>query len=177
MVSLLRMLSRTKSCSQPGLAKTDFRLRRVDVDIDLLRRHLQKQQHHGKGGRGQDIAIGLAHRVHQQAVAHQAAIDEAVDRVAVQLLQLGLGGEAADAQQPRLRRLVVRRPFPGRRFRQPGAFQVDLGRQGKKLIQGVLAEDLKDALRRLAYRGRDQQRMGGGVQLEVLVRGGPARNV
>jgi hypothetical protein len=83
-----------------GLAEADFGLGRVDVDVHLLRRHLDKQQHHGKRSGGKNIAIGLAHRVHQQAVAHQAAIDEAVDRVAVEFLQLRLGGEAGMRSHP-----------------------------------------------------------------------------
>ncbi len=154
------------------LAKTHFGLGRVNVDIHLLGRHLHKQQHHGKGRGRKNIAVGLAHRVHEQAIAHQPAIDEAVDGVAIEFLKLRLGSEAGDAQRSRLRLLVVGRPSPRRRFGQPGVRQLDFGRQGQQLIQCVLAEDLEDALRRLAHRRRHQQRMRGGVQLEVLVRVG-----
>ncbi len=177
MVSLLRMVSRTKSCSQLAWRKRTSVLAGWTLTSTSSGGISRNSSTTGKEVGGKNIAVGLAHRVHEQAVAHQAAIDEAVDGVAVEFLQLRLGGEAADAQPSRLRRLVVRGPLPGRGFGQPGACQLDLGRQGKQLIQGVLAEDLKDALRRLAHRGRDQQGMGGGVQLEVLVRDGPARNV
>ena len=153
-----------------GLAETDFRFRRVHVNVHLFRRHLDKQQHHGKGRGGEDIAIGLAHRMHEQAVAHQAAIDEAVDGVAVELLELGLGGKAGDAQPSRCGRLVVLRPPPRRWFRQPGAGQLDFGCQREKLIQRVLAEDLKNTLCRALDRGRHQQGVGGRVQLKMLVR-------
>ncbi len=74
--------------------------------------------------------------------------------------------------QPGARSLVVRGPPPRRGFRKTGARQLDFGRQRQQLVQGVLAEDLKDALRRLAYRGRDQESVGGRVQLEMLVRMG-----
>ena len=61
---------------------------------------------------------------------------------------------------------------PGRRLGQPGAVEAALGGQRQKLIEGVVAEDLKDALGGLAHRGRDQQRVRGRVQLEMLVRMG-----
>ena len=155
-----------------GLAETNLGLRRVHVHVDLFRRHVDKQQHDRKGRGREDIAIGLADRMHQQAVAHQAAIDEAVDRVAVQFLQFRLGGESGNTQPAGRRSLVVRGPPPRRRFRKTGARQLDFGRQRQQLVQSVLAENLKNALRRLLDRGRDQQGMGGRVQLEVLVRVG-----
>ena len=153
---------------QAGLAKTHLGLGRMDVDVDLLRRHLQKEQDDGKGRRRQNIAIGFAHGMHEQAVADEAPIDEGVDRVAVELLQLRLGGEAADPHEAGVGRLIVRVPLPRRRLRQARAFKVDLRGEGKQVIQNLFAEDLKDTLRRPFDRGRNQQRMGRGVQLKML---------
>ncbi len=132
---------------QPAcLAETDFGLGRVNVDVHLLRRHLEKQQHHRKRRGRENIAISLAHRVQQQAIAHQAAIDKAVDRVAIQFLQFRLGDETGDTQPAGLGCLVVRIPFPGRGLGQPGTGQLDFCRERKQLIERCFAENLEDAL-------------------------------
>ena len=49
-------------------------------------------------------------------------------------------------------------------------FERNLGRQRKKLIERLFAEDLKDPVRGLGHRRRYQQGMRGRVQLEVLFR-------
>ena len=94
---------------QARLAKAHLRLGRMHVDIDLFGRHFQKQQDDRKRGRRNDVAISLDHRVNDQPVAHQAAVDEEIDRVAVELLQLRLGDKSAHPQKARLRRLIVLR--------------------------------------------------------------------
>ena len=133
---------------QAGLAKTHLGLGRVDIDVDLLWRHFDKEQHHGKGGWRQDIAVGFAHGMQEQAVADETPIDEAVDGIAVEFLQIRLGGEAADPHEARVGRLIIRLPLPRRRLRQARAFKVDLGGEGEEMIQNFFAEDLKDTLRR-----------------------------
>ena len=45
----------------------------------------------GKRGRRDDVAVGLGEGVEDEPVANQALVDEDVDRVAIELLQLGLG--------------------------------------------------------------------------------------
>ena len=84
-------------------AHLDFR--RVHVHVHFLVRQIEKKQRHGKHARRHDVAIRLANRVEQQAVAHQAAIHENVDPVAVDALYFGARGEARHANR---RRLFVR---------------------------------------------------------------------
>ena len=82
-----------------GLAETDFRLRGMNVDIHFFRRHFEEHEDDGKGGGRHDVAIGLADRVQDEPIAHEALIDEDVNGVAVELLQFGLGEESADAEK------------------------------------------------------------------------------
>ena len=88
---------------KPRLAEAHLGLRRMHVDIHLLRRHLQKQQHHRERCRRNDVAIGLGQRMQHHAVAHQPLVHEDVHRVAVQLLQLRLGDEPRKPQKSRFR--------------------------------------------------------------------------
>ena len=78
-----------------GLAETDFRLRGVNVDIHFFRRHLEEHEDDGEGGGRHDVAIGLADCVQDEAVAHEALIDEDINGIAVELLQFGLGEKSA----------------------------------------------------------------------------------
>ena len=84
--------------NEAGLAEADLGLGGVDVDVDLLRRHLEEEQDDRERGGRDDVAIGLGERVQDEPVADQAAVDEDVDGVAIELLQLGLGDEAGDAE-------------------------------------------------------------------------------
>ena len=61
------------------LAKADFSLRRMHVDVDFAGRHVEKQQHHRENRGRQDVAIGLDDGVLDEAVADQASVDEDVD--------------------------------------------------------------------------------------------------
>ena len=110
LISAVRRLSRTKSCTSDLLPEAHLGLGRMHVHIHLFRRHLQKQQHHRKAGGRNHVAIGLGDGVQQQPVADQPLVDEDVDRVAVELLQLGLGVEAAQAQMCRARAAARRGP-------------------------------------------------------------------
>jgi hypothetical protein len=101
---------------QGRLAEADLGLRRVDVDVDLLRRHLEEEQQHRERGRRQHVAVGFDRGVQDQPVADEPAINEDVDGVAVELLQFGLRGKAAQAQVAGLGWLVVRVATPGRQL-------------------------------------------------------------
>ena len=134
---------------EAGLAEADFGLCGMYVDIDLFRRHLEEHQHDGERGGRHDVAIGLADGVQDQAVAHQAVIDEDVDGVAIELLQFGLGEEAGQPQKAGDGRLVILIALPRRRLGQAGALEIDFRGDGQQLVERFLAEDLVDALGRL----------------------------
>ena len=75
---------------EAGLAETYLGLGGVYVDVDFLRGHLHKQQHDGKAGGRNDVAVSLRQRVQDKAVSHEAVVDEDVDGVAIEALQLRL---------------------------------------------------------------------------------------
>ena len=80
------------------LAKADFGLRRVHIDVHFAAGQIEKQQHHRENRGRQDVAVGLDDGVLDQAVADQASVDEDVDRVAVEFLDFGLGDKAVHAE-------------------------------------------------------------------------------
>ena len=80
-----------------GLPEADFGFRGMDVDIHLAGRQFEKQQHDRIDRGRNDVAIGLGESVLDQAVANQAAVDEDENRIAIQLLDLGLRDEAVEA--------------------------------------------------------------------------------
>ena len=84
---------------EAGLAEADFGLGGMDVDVDLLRGHFEEEQDDGERGGRDDVAVGLGEGVEDEAVADEAVVDEDVDGVAVELLQLGLGDEAGEAEE------------------------------------------------------------------------------
>ena len=152
---------------EAGLAETDFGLGRMNVDVHLLRGHLQKQQHHGEAGGRKDVAVGLAECVEDQLVTDEALIDEDVDGVAIEFLQLGLGDEAGEAEVAGVGWGVVGVTLPGGWLGQSGVGEVGLGGGGEHQAEGVLAEDLEEPLAVVGHRGCDQQSLGGGVEFEV----------
>ncbi len=68
----------------------------MDIDVDQRRVEGQCQHIGGMALAVQHVGIGLAHRVHQQAVAHEAAVD-------VEILAIGAGpargGQAEQSMQ------------------------------------------------------------------------------
>ena len=152
---------------EAGLAEADLGLGRVNVDVNLLRGHLQKEQHHGEAGGRKDVAVGLAECVEDQLVADEALIDEDVDGVAIELLQLRLGDEAGEAEVAGVGWGVVGVALPGGRLGQSGVGEVGLGGSGEHEAKGVLAEDLEEPLAVVGHGRSDQQGLGGGVEFEV----------
>src|SRR6185437_7347060 len=129
----------------------------------------EEEEDDGKGCRRQDVSVGLRDGVKEEAVAHEAAIDEGVDGIAIELFELGLGGEAGEAKVAGCRRLVVLVLLPWGRRGQAAALEIDFGGEGQQMIESFAAEDLEDAVCGLGDRRRLQQRVHSGVQLEVLV--------
>ena len=86
--------------NQGLLAEADLGFCGMDVHVHFFRRHIEEQEHHRRAGGRNDVAIGFGDGVEQQAVADKTLVDEDVDRVAIELLQFGLGVEAGEAELP-----------------------------------------------------------------------------
>ena len=148
---------------EAGLAETDFGLCGVDVDVDLLRGHLEEEQDDGKAGWWEDVAVGLAEGVEDELVADEALVDEDVDGVAIEFLQLGLGDEAGEAEVAGIGWGVVELALPGRRLGEAGSGEIELGGDGEHVVAGVFAEDLEEAVGGVGYGGRDEECLCRGV--------------
>ena len=83
-----------------------------------------------------------------EAVADEAMVDEDVDGVAVELLELGFGDEAGDAEVAGVGRGVVLVALPGWGLGQAGAAEVEFGGDREHEGGGVAAEDLEEAVGR-----------------------------
>ena len=108
--------------------------------------------------------------MHQEPVADEALVDEDVDGIAIELLQLGLGEEAGEAERAGIADGLVGVLLPGRRFGQAGAVEGRFSGDGQQLAEGVFAKDLVDALGGARDRRRGEDGVGGREQLEVLFR-------
>ena len=100
-ISRSRIVSRTKSCTNDAVAEAHLGLRRMHVHVHLFAIAIQEQQRERIAGRRHQVVIGRRKRVQQQAVADQPAVDEQVDRIAVELLHLRAGNEAAQREDAR----------------------------------------------------------------------------
>ena len=78
--------------------ETYFDFGGMHVDVDFIVGHFQEEQRGGEDCRWQNVAIGLMNGVQDQAIAHQATIDENVDAVAIRALHLGAGRETSDGE-------------------------------------------------------------------------------
>src|ERR1700733_14156234 len=79
-----------KIMHQRLLAKANLGLCRMHVHVNLVRWHLHEHEDDRKRCRRQDIAIGFADTIQNQAVTNQSAVDEDIDGIAIELLQLWL---------------------------------------------------------------------------------------
>ena len=61
-----------------GVAEPHLGLRRVDVDVDVLRRPVDKQRDHRVAVAGEHILVGAADRPDQQLVAHRPPVDDEI---------------------------------------------------------------------------------------------------
>ena len=137
--------------------KADFHLRRVDVDVHLLGRHLQKNQRDGEHSGGKDVAIRLMNRMQQQAVPHQTAVDENEDLFSIQALHFGPGDESGKANDAGfgivLLRCVPAYIFANRVHRQSSLHPGNLN----QLLQNLPAEKLEDPFATFAHTGHVHQ--------------------
>jgi hypothetical protein len=65
------------------LPKADFGLGGVDVDVDFFGRHFEEHEDDGEGSWREDVAVGFADGVKDEAIADEAVVYEDVDGVAV----------------------------------------------------------------------------------------------
>src|SRR5713101_6366929 len=110
----------------------------MDVDVHFTVGQFEEEQHDGKDGGRQDVAISLGERVLNEAVTNQASVDENVDRVAVEFLNLGLRNEAMNAELTGIFGgflFVFVAASPGRRLRKADAFQRLHGRGRNQLVE------------------------------------------
>ena len=153
---------------EAGLAEADLGLGGMDVDVDLLRRHLEEEKDDGEGGGWEDVAVGLGEGVEDELVADEALVDEDVDGVAIEFLQLGLGDEAGEAEVAGFGWSVVGVALPGWWLGEAGAGEVELGGDGEHVVAGVFAEDLEEAVGGVGDCGCDEERLCRGVEFEVF---------
>src|SRR4051812_42303380 len=114
----------------------------MHIRIHLFARHLQKEQHHGKHCRRDDVAISISQRVLYQAVADQTAIHKNKDGIAIELLYFRLRDESMHADSTGHGGLDFWIAAPGRQLRDTDAGQVDLRREWHQLIERLPAKDL-----------------------------------
>ncbi|MNS89651.1 hypothetical protein D3C72_1236700 [compost metagenome] len=81
------------------LAEAHFDLRRVHVDVDHLRRQVQAQHIGREAVAVQHVLVGAAHRVIEQLVAHEAAVDKEVLLVRPPARGGGQPGKAIQVQR------------------------------------------------------------------------------
>ena len=129
-----------------GLAEPDLGLGGVDVNIDLLGRHIEEEEDDWKRGGWDDIAVSLGEGMEDEAIADEAVIDEDIDGVAVELLELGLRNEAGDTEVAGVCGLVVFFALPRRGLGEAGAAEVELGGNREHECRGVAAKDLEEAV-------------------------------
>src|SRR5580704_15355270 len=108
------------------MAETHFDFRGVNVDVHFVVGQLEEKQNNWKDAKRDDIAIGVADGMEDQAIANQTAIYEDVDAIAIAALHFGPRGEPFDADfggffagfERRLGDGGANRPFGYRNFDQ-----------------------------------------------------------
>ena len=116
------------------MLEADLGLRRMHIHIDILVRNRHKQDDDRKCARRQNVAIGLADRMQNDLVAHQPAIDKEEHRIPVVLLNVRTRREQMDLHAGSSEALFV----------------------FHKLIEKILAENLKNAFAETSRRRRGQ---------------------
>src|SRR5437667_10413250 len=161
----------------------------MNVNVNLTAGQLQKKEHYREHRGRNDIPVGFSERVLDDAVANQASVDKHVNGIAIELLDFGFGNEAVSAQlakrfffllgqifadgacTKRKSAGVTLLLFPPPRWglRQADSFKRLQGGDGNQLIQNLFSEDLVNALAAIGHRRRNQNCIGGRVQLEMLI--------
>src|SRR5690606_6225619 len=91
------------SIERLAVAEADFRFRRMDVHIDKVGRHFQKQKRDRVASHHQQAAVRLAERVLQRPVLNPAAIEKEILSLAGRLALAGMRDVAPDADSIQLR--------------------------------------------------------------------------
>ncbi len=81
------------------VAETHFDFRRMHVDVNFVIWHFEEKQCSGKGRRRKNIAISFVDRVENHAIAHQSAIHEDVNTVAIRALNLWSRGKSGHGKR------------------------------------------------------------------------------
>ena len=98
-----------------SVPESHFGLGGMHVHVHLFGVAIQKQQREGITRRRHQVVIRGRNRVQQQAVANQPAVDEQVNRIAVELLHLRTADESPQPEAARELRLVrARSAYSGR---------------------------------------------------------------
>src|ERR1700751_6065736 len=106
----------------------------MNIHVHFFTGDFQEEQDHRKNRGRQNITVSLRECVLDQAIANEAAVNEYENRVAVQLLDLGLRNEAVDAQFPGISQFFPSRAPPRWRLRQADALQWLYGCHRNQLI-------------------------------------------
>src|SRR5437899_6652330 len=163
----------------------------MNVNVNLTAGQLQKKEYYREHRGRNDIPVGFSERVLDDAVANQASVDKHVNGIAIELLDFGFGNEAVSAQLTKGFFFLLNRIFSGRAgtkrsrrvahaflflpspprwgLRQADSFKRLQGGDGNQLIQNLFSEDLVNALAAIGHRRRNQNCIGGRVQLEMLI--------
>src|SRR5579863_464971 len=148
----------------------------MNIDVHFRRRHFEEQQDDRVDRGWNDVAVGLGERVLDKAVANQASVDEDVNRIAVQLLDLGLRHKAVEAHLAGRSTGIPAAfifflwllPPPWWGLREAYALEFLHGGDGDQLVESFFAEDLIDAFAVSRDRRGDQHGAGGRVQFEMF---------
>ena len=84
----------------PAVAKADFELLRMRIDVDQRRIDVQVQHVRRLSARIQHVAKAQPHGIHEQAVAHRAAVDEPELQVRGGARRRRRADPAGDAHRP-----------------------------------------------------------------------------
>src|SRR5437667_4064968 len=163
----------------------------MNVNVNLTAGQLQKKEYYREHRGRNDIPVGFSERVLDDAVANQASVDKHVNGIAIELLDFGFGNEAVSAQLAKRFFFLLNRIFPGGagtkrsrgvahaflflrspprwRLRQASSLERLQRGHGNQLIENLFSEDLVHALPAIGYPRRNQNCIGGRVQLEMLI--------
>ena len=145
------------------MTEAHFDLRRVDVHIHFVVGHVEKEQDGRIDRRRKNVAIGFVNGVENQAIAHQPAIHENINAVAIGALNFRARGEARDRER--------RGFFAGLelRFHDGGAEGARRGRNFCQFVKRLAAKDLIDAVGEFLNRRAVQNFLRRRFQEELFV--------
>src|SRR5213080_4364044 len=161
----------------------------MNVNVNLTAGQLQKKEYYREHRGRNDIPVGFSERVLDEAIANQASVDKHVNGIAIELLDFGFGNEAVSAQLAKRFFFLLDQIFadgactkrksagvtllllppPRWGLRQADSFKRLQRGDGNQLIQNLFSEDLVNALAAIGHRRRNQNCIGGRVQLEMLI--------